>query len=70
MLARIRTLSKPAIHYKVLAAGRSDPREGILFAAGQMRPGDAMCVGVYTKDNPGMIAEDMGYFEEGLKAVE
>lgn len=67
MLARIGTLSRPVIHYKVLAAGRTDPREGIAFAARQMRPGDAMCVGVYTRDSPGMIAEDIGYFEEGLR---
>ncbi|MBN1936664.1 MAG: hypothetical protein JW934_18530 [Anaerolineae bacterium] len=70
MLARIVTLSKPAIHYKVLAAGRTDPREGIIFAARQMRPGDAMCVGVYTRDKPGMIQDDIRYFEEELRTAE
>ena len=32
MIERIRTLSKPVIHYKVLAAGRNDPKEGMYFA--------------------------------------
>ncbi len=68
MLARIKTLSRPAIHYKVLAAGRTDPQEGIGFAARQLRPGDAMCLGFFTRDNPTMIADDIRYFEQGLSA--
>ncbi|MBN1580969.1 MAG: hypothetical protein JXA89_09730 [Anaerolineae bacterium] len=66
MIEQIKTLSKPVIHYKVLAAGRNDPREGLFFAAKQMRTGDAVCVGFYTKDDPGMIAQDIAWLEEGL----
>lgn len=68
MWERIRTLPKPAIHYKVMAAGRHDPREALLLAARHMRPGDAVCVGIFTRDNPSMIAEDIAYLQEGLRA--
>ena len=64
MAETIAGLSKPAIHYKVLAAGRNDPAEALAFAAGAMRPGDAVCVGVFTKHKPDMIAEDVRLFEE------
>jgi hypothetical protein len=70
MIERIKTLSKPVIHYKVLAAGRNDPEEGLFFAAKQMRPGDAVCVGFYTKDDPHMIAQDIALLEKGLQAAE
>jgi hypothetical protein len=67
MVRLIRTLSKPAIHYKIMAAGRNDPAEAFRFAAAHLRENDAVCVGVYTKDRPDMIAEDIRLLEEGLK---
>ena len=69
MIERIKTLSKPVIHDKVLAAGRNDPRAGLFFAAQNMRPGDAVCVGFYTKDDPAMIAQDIAWFQKGLEAA-
>ncbi len=57
-VALIAELRRPAIHYKVLAAGRLPAREGLAFAAAHMRPGDAVCLGVYTADKPGMLRED------------
>lgn len=62
MAALIRTLSRPVIHYKILAAGRNSPREAFDFAARTMRPGDAVCVGVYPRDYPGMLREDVDLF--------
>jgi len=58
-VALIGTLSRPAIHYKVLAAGRIPAEEGIAYAARHMRPGDAVCIGVYTGDCRTMIGEDV-----------
>jgi hypothetical protein len=55
----IRTLSKPVIHYKIMAAGRNDPSEAFAFAARAMRPQDALCVGVYEENHPGMLREDV-----------
>lgn len=57
--ALIQTLSHPAIHYKVMAAGRLPAAEALAYAARQMRPGDAVCVGVYTGDGAGIIEEDV-----------
>jgi len=64
MAAVIGTLSKPTIHYKVLAAGRNDPAEAFDFVARHIRPQDAVCVGVYMKDRPDMLAEDVRLFLE------
>ncbi len=65
----IQRLSLPAIHYKVLAAGRNDPAQAFAYAARHMRPNDAVCVGIYTKDNPNMLAEDLELFLKGLRAA-
>lgn len=67
MTSLIQTLSKPVIHYKVLAAGRKKPEEGLAFAAQNMRKGDAVCVGVFPKDNPEMIRENIDIFLANLK---
>ena len=58
-VALIQTLSRPAIHYKVLAAGRIPPAEALADAARNMRPGDAVCVGIHTGDKPDMLREDL-----------
>jgi hypothetical protein len=46
----IQKLSRPAIHYKIMAAGRNDPTAAFAFAASKMRANDAVCVGIYPKD--------------------
>jgi hypothetical protein len=63
----IPTLSKPVVHYKIMAAGRNDPREAFTFAAARMRPNDVVCVGIYPKDKPGILAEDVRLLEESLR---
>jgi hypothetical protein len=62
----IEGLSKPVIHYKVLAAGRNDPAEAFSVVADAMRPTDAVCVGVYPKDKPGMLADDVRLLHAAL----
>jgi hypothetical protein len=62
----IQTLSRPVIHYKIMAAGRNDPREAFAFAARSMRSCDAVCVGIYNKNNPHMLREDVNLLEEYL----
>lgn len=66
MVQMIQHLSKPVIHYKVLAAGRNDPQDAFAFVAQHMRPQDAVCVGVYTKDNPKMLEENLRLLEDSL----
>jgi hypothetical protein len=67
MVHLIAQLSKPAIHYKVFAAGRNAPAEAMDYVAQHLRPQDAVCVGVFTKDNPSMLAMDRDLLEESLR---
>jgi hypothetical protein len=69
MNALIKDLSRPVVHYKVLAAGRNDPAEAFAFVAHHLRPTDAVCVGVYPGKKPGMIAEDVRLFEQAVAAT-
>lgn len=66
MTRLIRNLSKPVIHYKIMAAGRNDPAEAFACAAACMRRNDAVCVGVFTRDNPRMIRRDIELLERAL----
>ena len=67
MVKLIQRLSKPVIHYKVLAAGRNDPKAAFEFVARHLRPQDAVCVGIYTKDQPRMLEEDLQLLETSLR---
>jgi len=69
MIEVIGKLNKPAIHYKVFAAGRNDPREALAFTARHLRTNDAVCIGVFPKDKPDMLAEDALILEEELAKV-
>jgi hypothetical protein len=69
MVETIQHLSKPAIHYKVLAAGRNDPAAAMDFVAAHLRPQDAVCVGVYTRDNPNMLEDDLRLLERSLSTL-
>lgn len=68
MCALIQELPKPVIHYKVLAAGRNEPRAAFEYVADAYRHGDAVCVGVFTKENPDMIQEDVDLLEGILQS--
>jgi hypothetical protein len=63
----IATLTRPVIHYKILAAGRNDPSAAFAFAASKMRENDAVCVGIYPKDDPDMLREDVDLLERALQ---
>jgi len=65
----ISQLSRPVIHYKIMAAGRNDPQAAFAFAASRMLPTDAVCVGIYQKDNPGILRQDVSLLEESLATV-
>lgn len=66
MVAVIRRLSRPVIHYKVFAAGRNDPSEALAFTARHLRPQDAVCVGICTQHKPDMLAENLRLLEQHL----
>ena len=68
MCSLIQKLPAPAIHYKVLAAARNDPKAAFEYVADAYRPGDAVCVGIFTKANPKMIQQDVNLLEAALRA--
>jgi hypothetical protein len=70
MVQLIAHLSKPVIHYKVLAAGRNDPQQAFDFVAQHLRPQDAVCLGVYTKDKLDMLAEDLTLLEQACARIQ
>lgn len=69
MASFIQQLSRPVIHYKIMASGRNDPKEAFQFAARHMRPTDAVCVGIFQKHRPNELAEDVRLLQEALRAV-
>jgi len=66
MVEVIGRLSKPVVHYKIMACGRNDPVDAFAFAAEHMRDIDAVCVGICQKDKPDMLAEDVHLLEKSL----
>lgn len=67
MVATIQQLRAPAIHYKIFAAGRKDPGEAFAFVAQHLRPQDAVCIGIFARDKPDMLAEDVQLFQEAVQ---
>lgn len=63
MIETITNLSKPVIHYKILAAGRNDPYEAFKRLSLAMRPTDAVCVGIFGKDDQDMLEKDVKIFK-------
>jgi len=61
----IRQISKPMVGYKILAAGRLPPEEGFAFALKHLARKDGMCVGVFPKIKPDMLAEDVRLARKG-----
>jgi hypothetical protein len=69
MTGLIQKLARPVIHYKIMAAGRNDPHAAFTFAASKMRANDAVCVGIYPKDDPAILSQDINLLEECLANV-
>ncbi|MDF1514811.1 MAG: hypothetical protein P1S60_13460, partial [Anaerolineae bacterium] len=62
----IHQMKTPVIHYKVFAAGRKTPEEALGYVARNLRPQDAVCIGIFPKDNPNMLAEDIDLLDRLL----
>jgi hypothetical protein len=60
----IAALSKPAIHYKIMAAGRNKPEEAFAYCGAHLRPQDLVCIGVFPGDDGDMIAKDAELFRK------
>jgi hypothetical protein len=65
----IQSIRRPVIHYKIFAAGRNDPEQAFAYACSKMRPQDLTVIGVFPKDNPKMLKEDVKLFQKYSKVA-
>ncbi len=64
----IQAIDKPCIGYKIMAAGRRDARESFEYAFENIKPTDAVCVGMHRGDNDDMVKQNIAMVEEILGA--
>jgi hypothetical protein len=67
MAGLIQKLRRPAIHYKVMAAGRNKPEEALKFVADHLRPQDAVCIGIFSQDAPGGMKQNLQLLERFVR---
>ncbi|MCG3181014.1 MAG: hypothetical protein BIFFINMI_03381 [Phycisphaerae bacterium] len=63
-LEQIAAMPEPAIAYKVLGGGRMPPRQAFEEVRRYLGPKDAILMGMFTKDRPDMVAENVRLVEE------
>ncbi|MBI2297919.1 MAG: hypothetical protein HYU66_03020 [Armatimonadetes bacterium] len=64
----IQRIRKPCIGYKIMGAGRIDPRMAFEYAFDHIKPGDVVNVGVHRGDKDGMVEENVALVEQVLEA--
>ena len=62
----IRRIRKPCIAYKIMGAGRIDPRMGLEHAFAGIKPEDVVNVGMYRGDKEDMVDENVAIVHEIL----
>lgn len=65
----IRSISKPCIAYKIMGAGRIDPRMAFEQAFTDIKPSDVVNVGMYLGDKEDMIEENVDIVHEILEGT-
>lgn len=66
----IQAIPMPIIAIKVLAAGRNEPREALRLALENIKPTDAMAVGMYTQFQPDQIRQNVHTVAELIKKLD
>jgi hypothetical protein len=67
-LAVVRRIQKPCIAYKIMGAGRIDPRMAFEYALSSIKPTDVANVGMHRGDDDAMVAKDAAMVRELLGA--
>jgi len=65
----IRRIRKPCIAYKIMGAGRIDPRMAFEHAFAGIKPSDVVNVGMYRGDGEDMVEEDVAMVREILSTT-
>jgi hypothetical protein len=60
-IACIRRVRNPCIAYKIMGAGRIDPRMAFEYAFGSIKPGDVVNVGMYRGDKDDIVEENAAH---------
>ena len=55
----IREADKPFLAFKIMAAGRNNPHEAFQYTYQNIKPTDAVVVGIFTKYQPNQVQEDV-----------
>lgn len=64
----IQKIQKPCIGYKVMAAGRNNWQDALRYAYSNIKPGDIVNLGMFTKDKPNMAWENAQFVQSLLGA--
>lgn len=65
-LAIFNQIEQPCFAYKILAAGRRNPREAFAEVCSQIKPIDGINVGIYPPDSPTIVEDNVALAEELL----
>ena len=63
----IRRIEAPCIGYKIMGAGRIDPRMAFEYAFESIKPGDVVNVGMFRNDKDSMVEDDAEMVREILR---
>lgn len=69
-ISAIQAIPTPIIAIKVLAAGRNEPNDAFRFALENIKPNDAMAVGMYTRFQPDQIQQNAVTVAELIRKIE
>ena len=64
----IKKINKPCIGYKIMGAGRIEPRMAFEYAFEMIKPGDVVNVGIHRGDNDNMVEENVIMVDEVLSS--
>lgn len=67
-VAAIQAIAKPCIGYKIMQAGRIDPRMAFDYAFEHIKPNDVVNVGMHRGDKDDMVEENANIVRELLQA--
>lgn len=60
--------AKPVVAYKILGAARLPPDEAFAYTFQHIAAKDGVCVGIYNKNKPGMLADDVALMRRMTKS--
>jgi hypothetical protein len=69
MLEVVATIPRPVVHYKIFAGGNKPVLPAFATLGQAMRENDVALIGVFLKDDPDMISQDVDLFDEHVEAV-